>query len=130
MNDSPQNSPAETEAAAAGEMGSSSSSTTTAPAPGPDTSELESTIAAHAATIETQAATLGEHESRFAELEAELERTKERVEEFLTSILERLEGKAGPAEDGTTPASLAANEDGLQPGHAGLGTGDGPAGLR
>lgn len=77
-----------------------------------------------AAVLDAHAETIGAHETRLGELEAELAR----MWEAITNGAGR---SAKPTPDGATPPSLAVDpETGMAPGHAGAGTGDGPAGLR
>lgn len=84
--------------------------------------DADAASSAVAAVLDSHAEKIAELGGRIDELEAELTR--------VGSAVNANADRGKPAADGATPASTAANEQGLQPGHAGLGTGDGPAGLR
>lgn len=76
------------------------------------------------AVLHSHSDKIQEHETRLGEFEAELAR-------MWDAITNGGSRSAKPTPDGATPPSLAVDpETGMAPGHAGAGTGDGPAGYR
>lgn len=76
-------------------------------------------------------AVLHSHSERIAAQDTRLDELEAEVARLGEAIANGANRSTKPAKDGDTPASLAKDpETGMQPGHAGAGTGDGPAGYR
>lgn len=106
---------------------------TVAPPAGPtveDFDALRTELESAKAAVDAHTDQLRENDTRVSELEQEVDTLGSQLRQLQSTLNHDAARNTGPAPDGTTPNSLAANDDGLQPGHAGLGTGDGPAGYR
>lgn len=79
-------------------------------------------VDAHAGVLDAHTEQIGSHEAWLAELERNL---GDRIDRLEARIGVRT---AADTDDPQKPKSMAKNDDGLEGGHAGPGTGDGPAG--